>query len=210
MIRKIAIMALGCMSLASYAMPKVAFTDVDVDETKQIALFIADPSALSGAAAEVDKLTDGRLGQALQATEFKGKFGKTKTFNGLAPFSHIVVVGTGSDELSAAKLQDLGGYAVAGLPTGDDAQSAIIADSLNTDVAAAHAYVAMGASLRDYHFDKYKKESSQTDPRDLLVQGGDSDAAKALFESDLKHVVAGVYLTRDMAWEPGNATVSAF
>ena len=81
----------------------------------------------------------------------------------------------------------------------------LVADALNTQVAAPQAYIAMGAGLRDYHFDRYKKAESKTEPRTLVIQGGDSNAAAARYNNDLRHVVEGVYLARDMAWEPGKS-----
>lgn len=188
-----------------FAMPKITFTDVALESSKQIILLLGEQQATSGDAKTVNDLTGNRLSEALKATEFNGKFGDSVTFYGLTPYSQVTVVGTGSKQLSQSQLQDLGGVAAAALPTGNKVESVIVASALQTEVKNSGAYLALGVAMRDYHFDKYKKASSQTEPRKINIQSLNSSENKKHYEADLKHLAEGIYIARDMAWEPGNS-----
>ncbi|WP_026375918.1 leucyl aminopeptidase family protein [Aestuariibacter salexigens] len=209
MLRKFILVASVFATSLAYAMPSITFEEVDLPSlqtsAQSVVLFIDDAETLKGTAKQVDELTDGRLAQALTESEFSASLGATEVFFAMTPFSRITVIGTGTEPLNAPQLQDLGGYAAAALPTGAVGQPRLIADSLPTSVQLPQAYIAMGASLRDYHFDKYKKTESQTEPRRLVIHGAESESASALYNNDLRHVVEGVYLTRDMASEPGKS-----
>ncbi|KZN54506.1 hypothetical protein N474_01945 [Pseudoalteromonas luteoviolacea CPMOR-2] len=184
------------------ALPNVQFAKLDLEQSKHLIIFL-NGNKLSGLSAEVNQKTNGQLQFAIKSAGFNSAFGKTKTFYGLAPFAQITVVGTGNKALEQSQLQDLGGYAVATTPANGKKQFALITDSLNTQVATPEAWVAMGAGLRDYHFDKYKAQSSQSEPRNLILQSGNHIAASKKYNDDLKFIVEGVHLTRDMASEPG-------
>lgn len=193
------------VSAPLFAQSTVTFGNLNVEGHKRIALFVSAAETLDGVAKQVDELTDGRLQQALHDTEFKADLGNTKSFYGLAPYTQIAVIGTGSDLLTHSDLQDLGGYAIAEFPSNDKETIAMFAPALSTDIPTPEAWLAMGASLRDYHFDKYKKESSKTTHRIVHIHSALPDAAGKLFMADLQHVVKGVHLTRDMASEPGKS-----
>lgn len=186
------------------AMPQVAFAEQPLENYQQIVVFANAKGLLAGTAKKVDEMTEGRLSQAIKDSAMSGAFGSARTFYGLKPFSRITVIGSGEQSLSQTKLQDLGGYAVAQLPANNKKQTYIVTDSISTQVQNAEAYMALGASLRDYHFDKYKKKSAKTTPRSLVFQSTDA-TSKAKYEQDLKYIAKGVYLARDMAWEPGKS-----
>ncbi|WP_019677653.1 leucyl aminopeptidase family protein [Arsukibacterium perlucidum] len=189
-------------SAYSLAMPKVEFRDLKIEGQQQLVLFVADVTQLRGSAAQVDKLTEGRLSKAIKASGLKNDFGQHKTFYGLSPFSQITVV-SGTDKLlSQAELQQLGGYAVSNFPANGQQAIALFSDDIKTDVAAPEAYIAMGAGMRDYHFDTYKKADAKTSPRWLILNAADNTAA-TLYQNDLRYVVEGIYLARDLASEPG-------
>ena len=189
-------------SAYTVAMPKVEFKDLKIENQPQLALFVTDITQLQGSAAQVDKLTEGRLSAAIKASGLINDFGQTKTFYGLSPFSQITVVASTDKTLSQAQLQQLGGYAVASFPANGEQPIAIFSDDVKTDVTAPEAYIAMGASMRDYHFDTYKKADAKTSPRWLTFNTTNS-AAATLYQNDLRYVVEGIYLARDLASEPG-------
>ncbi|HSG52855.1 MAG TPA: leucyl aminopeptidase family protein [Rheinheimera sp.] len=189
-------------SASVIAMPKVVFADLNVAEQPQSAFFVQDVMALQGSAALADKLTGGRLSAAIKASALKNEFGESKTFYGLTPFNQIAIVVAGDKNLSKAQLQQLGGYAVKHFPTNGEQAVAFFSDSINTEVTSPEAYIAMGASLRDYHFDTYKKAAAKTSARWLTFDSNSNTAAER-YNSDLSHVVEGIYLARDMASEPG-------
>lgn len=166
---------------------------------------LADDNGLSGLGAELDAALNGQLSAALKRHDFTGKFGKSVTFNALAPFDTITVIGTGKETLTKRKLHDLGGHAA--IKSDDD--TAVIADSLNTEVTAAGAHIAAGFALRSYNFDKYKTkdedDSDQDETQNITVHTAEPDASLSLYNNDLAHVVEGTYLARDLGTEPGNA-----
>ena len=102
----------------SHAMPTVTFADINLQQSQRMVLFVSDTEDLTGAAAEVNTLTDGRLAQAIKDADFEAEFGASQTFYGLSPYAQLTVVGTGENSLTTAALQDLGGYAAAALPAG--------------------------------------------------------------------------------------------
>ncbi|REL26217.1 leucyl aminopeptidase [Thalassotalea euphylliae] len=181
----------------------VEFSTLDLSQHKRLVLFIDNTETLTGVAAQINQTSQGQLLAAIANSDASSKFGSTQIFYGIAPFAQISVVGQGEKPLTQAQLQELGGYAMASIPANLQAQATIVTDALNTQVATPEAWIAMGASLRDYHFDKYKKPSSKTQPSDLVIQSSNIEAANAKFNNDLKHMVEGIYLTRDLASEPG-------
>lgn len=187
------------------ALPTVEFSNLDLEKNKRLIIYVDDASSLSGVAAQVNSKTNGQLTAAIQSADFTADFGKTQSFYGLSPFQQITLIGTGDAVLSQANLQDLGGYASASTPDKGKNQYAIVTDDLNTEVSEPEAWVAMGAGLRDYHFDKYKKASSKSDARDFVLQSDDVSKAKAKYNNDLKYIVQGVHLTRDMASDTGQS-----
>ncbi|GAB2926869.1 leucyl aminopeptidase family protein [Rheinheimera gaetbuli] len=191
-------------SAYSAAMPKVEFSELNLKSQQQLALFVTDVTQLSGSAAQVDKLTEGRLSAAVKASGLKNTFGQSKIFYGLSPFNQITVVVSADKALSQAQLQQLGGYAVSTFPANGEQPIAMFSDDVKTDVTAPEAYIAMGASMRDYHFDIYKKADAKTSPRRLTFHTT-NNASAALYQNDLQYVVAGIYLARDLASEPGKS-----
>ncbi|MCG7549916.1 leucyl aminopeptidase [Pseudoalteromonas sp. Of7M-16] len=200
----VALLAMFVASTAQ-ALPKIQFSKLDITQNKRLIVFINDTNSLSGLAAQVNAQTNGQLKAAIDNAAFKSKFGNTQTFYGLAPFAQVTVVGTGSGSLTQSQLQDLGGYAAASTPANSKHQFTVMADSLNTSVSVPAAWVAMGAGLRDYHFDKYKAAAAQSQPRDFVFQTANYNAASNKYHTDLKYMVQGVHLTRDMASEPGKS-----
>ncbi|KID56640.1 aminopeptidase [Pseudoalteromonas luteoviolacea] len=192
-------------SSMAHALPNIQFTKLDLTQNKRLIIFVDNANSLSGLAAQVNTKTNGQLQGAIESAGFKSGFGKTQTFYGLAPFAQITVIGTGSNALTQAQLQDLGGYAAASTPDNGKNQYAVITDALKTQVSTPSAWVAMGAGLRDYHFDKYKAETKQSSPRNFVLHSNNVTAATKKYNDDLQYMVQGVHLTRDMASEPGKS-----
>ncbi|REL34993.1 leucyl aminopeptidase family protein [Thalassotalea euphylliae] len=199
----ITICLLWLVSAQAFALPKVEFTVLDLAVHKRIVVFIKDTQSLTGVAAQINQESSGQLLAAIANSDASTKFGDTQIFYGIAPFSQISVIGQGEEPLTQANLQALGGYAIASIPANLQEQAAIVTDALNTKVETPEAWLALGAALRDYHFDKYKTPSARTLPSDLLIQSSNINAAKAKYDKDLKHMAEGIYLARDLASEPG-------
>ena len=197
------------MLVSIFAIPAVAMSKIDFDtalskDSKQLVLFVGDVENLQGVAAQVNNQTNGQLAEAINASGFDGKMGKIKNFYGLAPYSHILVVGSKAtaDYLSEAQVVDLGGYAAKGLKKNASEHTKIVADGLNTSVQNPAAYLALGFTLQDYKFGKYKVTSEKPDDyAQVTFISADAASSQVHFTNDLSHLAQGVYLARDMASE---------
>jgi leucyl aminopeptidase len=155
--------------------------------------------ALSGAAAEVDRRTGGRLAAALAEAGFEGTEDQTLTLYGLAPYARIDLIGMGEGPLDRLAAENFGGRA-AGLH--DGANGATL-DVLWGDAAHA-ARVAYGFRLGDYRFDRY--QASKRDPEttgSVRILSADESAGRR-FSDDLEYLANAIYLARDLASEPAN------
>ena len=160
-------------------------------------------AAKAAAWAGLDTATDGAVGRALEAAEFKGKKGQTVTI--LAPgagLSRVVAVGIGKlSELTTLAAEDAGGSGIAQL--GREPSVAVAADTLSAEHAA---HLAHGAVLRTYRFDRYRTtEKADEKPRltTLKLLVADPGAAEAAW-APLSAIADGVFLTRDLVSEPPN------
>ena len=200
---------LACaLILPATAMSKIQFSESQTDTSASVVLFVSDPENLQGFAQQVNAKTNGQLTAAMKTSEFTGKFGSSQNFYGVAPYQHILVVGSGnqSDKLTTAQLVDLGGYAAKGLKSNSINQIDVYANGLNTDQNTPAAYIAMGFKLQSYAFSKYKKTNeSQAQETTLTLVTNKTADNQNRFENDLQHVSEGVYLARDMASEPGKS-----
>lgn len=199
---KAAMAALLTAPIASAA-PEFAFPNRDQVRSGDVVVYVGPDQALSDSAKRIDRATDGRLSNALQAEQFDGEFGSTLAFRAMAPFSTISVIGTGADSLSARQITDLGGYAA--MANHQDAV-ALLADGFQTDVDGPGAYLAKGYALGSYTFTKYKsfdEENPAPVPYTATIIGAGRDS-RSVFNADLTHLVEGVSLARDLGTEPGN------
>ena len=193
------------VSPQTYALTSIKFNAIDLAVHKRIVVFINNTQSLTGIAAQINQQSNGKLLAAIANSDASVNFGDTQTFYTISPFTQISVIGQGDKPLTQATLQTLGGHALAAIPANLQEQAAIVTDALNTRVKAPEAWLALGATLRDYHFDKYKTLSARTLPSDLLIQSNATNTAKAKFDNDLKHMAEGIYLARDLASEPGKS-----
>ncbi len=179
-----------------------AGVNLDVDH---IAIFVGKNGTFSTAVADRNTKTGGRLETALESADYKGKFGNKLRLFGLSPYKSIIVVGTGSDDLSVRKLRDLGGYVAQA--SNNDYGISVIAEGLNTAVEQSAAQLAMGYALSSYKFDKYKtkKAGTASNVRTVSFLSNGFAASKVLYDNDLSHMVTGVSFARDMGTEPGKS-----
>jgi leucyl aminopeptidase len=181
----------------------ISFAKPVLPPSGALVLLIGEGEAPSGLWRDADAATEGAIGRALAAAEFKGTKGKVCTI--LAPgagLSRVVAVGLGKvNALTPKLLQEAGGHAVAAM--GREPSVAIAADLL---VAGHAAEVAFGGVLRAYRFDRYRtKEKPEDKPRlaTLTILAGDASTARAAWDK-LSGVARGVFLTRDLVSEPAN------
>jgi leucyl aminopeptidase len=167
-------------------------------------IFVSSAQALGGKAAELDRLSDGRLQALLALNKFDGKLGNNLPVQLLADIENVLVVGVSSDSaIDAPALQNLGGSIAAALSsTKTNVNATVFVDSISTDVTEAAAHIAYGYDLRHYSFDKYKAQKDDGNSSVLLIST-DAQSSRVRYENDLRYIADGVHLARDLATEPG-------
>ncbi len=194
--------------------PSIAFAKPVVAEAGSLVVLVAEDLALAPAAAALDTATGGALTRAMAKADFKGK--GFATLDILAPagteLDRVVVVGLGKiAELVEKDWVKLGGV-VAGKLADLKAKTATLlleiagADPVSPDKAAD---AALGARLRAYKFDRYKKtkkkdDDSSDEPLKLTLALAEHSAAKKLWNNAREGLADGVTLTRDLICEPAN------
>ncbi|MCI5045816.1 MAG: leucyl aminopeptidase [Aquisalinus sp.] len=193
--------SLATMLTVAKAEVSFDFTPPQNNVDGNLVLLIGQDLEMSPAIQSVDEATGGRLSIALEQADFSGDFGSSLKLHAMTPYETVVVVGTGDEELVSRKLADLGGHAAAHA----DDNSTLITGNLETEVAAAGAWLAKGFALRSYSFDKYKSDSGEEDSTNsVTIMSASSSADRDLYNTDLRYVVEGVTFARDIGTEPGN------
>lgn len=198
--------ALGLMSASFLASANSQFEFVNASSktaTTQV-VFVSDAEALTGAAATIDKTSQGQLGKLLALNDFSGELGKVQHLQMLAGIDSLLIVGTkDEDGLYASELQNIGGSIAAHLKsTTKQLQILMHIDNIETSVSAPSAYIASGFHMRDYSFDKYKTVKDEGSSQ-VQVVTPNSEAASDKYHNDLKYLAEGVHMARDFATEPG-------
>src|SRR5262245_55676323 len=141
---------------------KIAFAKPVPPGSGALAVPVLEKREFSASAARLDRQTKGALTRAVKASRFEGKI--EETLSVLAPrgvsCSRVILVGFGKIEaLDALAAQRIGGALAAQLAMSGETAVALALDRL-TKAAAAEpvvaAHIALGATLRDYRFDKYR------------------------------------------------------
>jgi leucyl aminopeptidase len=191
---------------------KIAFAKSELPSAGTIVVGVLEEHRLTPTAQQLDKLTKGAIGRALGVGRFKGRPDEQLAI--LAPpgieAARILLIGLGkADSLDAAILLAIGGRIAAALnAAGEHAASVAVDEIAGARIGTAEmaAYLAQGARLRGYRFDKYrtreKPEQKQTLKR-LAFMLEDHAAAKKAFDP-LEKIAEGVALTRDLVSEPPN------
>ena len=154
--------------------------------------------------AGLDHRTNGALSRAAKAGDFTGKSGQSLLVpgpDGLGEAS-VLLLGLGEAGKATAKTwQGFGGRAAAAA-----SRHPLLQLAAGDAAPGMAAEAAMGARLRAYTFDAYKKKAEPDDLsklRSIAVVCDDAGAAEAAF-ADLDAVSRGVALARDLVTEPPN------
>ncbi|MEE8272819.1 MAG: leucyl aminopeptidase [Alphaproteobacteria bacterium] len=192
---------------------KISYAAPSLPKSGALALGVVAGGKLTPPAAEIDKAAGGMLGRAISASaRFTGKV--KERLSVLSPpgvdAARIVLVGLGDRKgLDALAWQRVGGALVAHLNQIGETAAAVRLDGVETGTltpADAAAYLAYGALLRSYRFDKYRtqlKPESKPSLKKMTVMTDGHAAARKAF-APLEKVAAGVFLTRDLVSEPPN------
>ena len=172
---------------------------------------IQDGGVLSETAERADKAAHGAIKRALSFSRFKGQGGQSLDI--VAPAgvkaSRIMLAVLGKansfDEAAAERLA----ATVLGrlLASGEQTLTFAIEPAKKGKVSAADlaAHLALGATLRSYRFDHYRKVKDDEKPtlKKVIVATADASGAKRAW-AGMAAVAEGIFFARDLVNEPAN------
>jgi leucyl aminopeptidase len=198
--------------------PSISFAPLTATpKATTLVYFIAEGEGLPPHLLKLDALMKGALAKAMDVSAFKRK--PKSVLEILAPHGlgagRLLLVGVGDQKvLNKRSWIEIGG-AVRGKITRTAAETGAIFAGLDGMTEEAPLSFALGFSLRNYTFKKYKSKAaaasdSEDQPRDddqtqpsLKVYSDWGDALNLAFATELA-VSQGVYLARDFVNEPAN------
>ncbi|MEH6611361.1 MAG: leucyl aminopeptidase [Halioglobus sp.] len=195
--------ALLGLSVSAVADQGFDFASFEFPENGRIVIPVVEGETLSGAAANIDRLTKGALSIAATEATFTGESDTFVTLFGVSPYSRIDLIGIGADSADRVVAENFGGTASAliGNTTGGTVQILWPDDIANAEATAAS--VAFGYRLRSYRFDRHQAKEVDRDTLPV-VRLLSNDNSQEKYTEDLAHLADGVFLARDMSSEPGN------
>jgi leucyl aminopeptidase len=200
----IALLAAAPIATAEAARP-IAFA-AEAPRQGALVLPLAGRADLATRGAMLDPAARAAIERALQAEEFDFKAKSTLMLRSIGPYSQVLIVGMGTEPLTASALQDIGGLA-AQQTAKLNGPVTIVASGIAAPVANPAAQIALGAELGAYSFDRYKyvdpsKPRPQGREAALTIVGGAS--ADQAYARDGRALAEAVRFTRDLANEPAN------
>jgi leucyl aminopeptidase len=198
--------------------PEIVFAPLSADPEPTCVVLAGDGVALGGRGKELDQRSNGAIGKAAEAAQYKGK--KKTTAELLAPprigVSRLVLLGVGKvGDLEENDWVLLGGTAAGVIAARKCKSASLVAESPEHGAPKPEvlaALLAFGAALRSYEFRKYLTKKSSDDDngkagpdklQKLVIHCADPDKARAAF-ARYEAVVNGVMLARDLVNEPAN------
>lgn len=138
---------------------------------------------------------------AAKAARFQAKAGKSLVLRGIPGHPAVVLVGVpAADTPVEEALADFGGAGIQALRD-EDAPVAIIADSLP---AGSAPYVAYGATLGQYRFDRLKSVRKAPPTAPVTIVSADAGTASKAYAADLLHLADAIRWARDLVTTPSN------
>lgn len=181
-------------------MIEITFGKLALPKDGVLILPIGEGQPLAGDAAKLDESLHGAISTAITAAEFQGKSGQKLSLYAVAPYRHILLIGTGKDD--APRRASLLGAAISRALSKESAAT-ILAEGFPADQTAD---IALGARLSAYRFDKYRttlKADQKPKLKKLKLLTHAPKEAEAAWEIAAS-VASGVEFTRDLVTEPGN------
>lgn len=193
---------------------KLSFEKLALPKSGTLILLSAEEGGLSPLGKELDKANDGIISNAIKTADFKSS--KNSLLELITPgqtsFDRIIIAGTGKAlTISDLSLRQLGGT-IAGAMLSKKIEDATLVAELDTeldDVDLA-ANLALGVALRQYNFDKYKKQPADSDKsvkfkiKKIAIQTVEPTASKKLYNAEYEPLFHGITAARDLVNEPSN------
>ena len=136
---------------------------------------------------------------AMAALKFTGAAGKT--MHAYYHQTSYLLVGIGADLGAGKAAENLGGRLFSALADTNAKRGWLLDHQLDETVLAD---ICFGAKLASYHFDKYFTDNKSDDLQVQLVIGGDGVQADSPLIADRKALANGVFVARDLVFEPAN------
>lgn len=185
--------------------PTVSFASLKKPEKGDIVLFVFEGGEHGDSFRVINKELGDALTRAMAAEDFTGKMGQVcKLVAPSTAYTHVVIVGLGvKEELSNDKARQVGGAAAKALHH----KTTSITLMTDWDFTEYSTYIALGALLSVYEFNKYCTEKNKkTDTKylqEIQVLTSDFEAAQKDW-GNIAAVAEGSYLTRNLVNEPAN------
>ena len=190
---------------AALAQRDLSFDAHALPEQGTVAITVAEGLPEGGSFAAIDARTGGALRRAAELEGFKGKADSLLDLRGFAGYERLLVLGLGKEALSAQALQDAGGRVARAVTRAAGPRVDLVWDGAEADAAA---HLAMGATLGQYRFDKYRARKDDDAPEQkgsLVIRTHAGAAGAQAWESQWKPVAQAVAFARDLSTEPANA-----
>jgi leucyl aminopeptidase len=200
--RGLCVVAISFLASPAFALP-VSFVSAAPPTSGAVALPVGADGALSGAAAQVDRTTNGAISRAITAASFKGTAGATLNLYSVGPFSRITLVGVGEAAGTRTGLEDFGGQVARAALEGQASGWAVVVPEV-PGVADPGALVALGARLSAYAFPAVGKTAPTHADRPLRLHVSNANATNAAWTARWQPVAEGVKLARDLISTPSN------
>jgi len=152
----------------------------------------------------LDLALGGALRQVASAQGFTGKAETELQLTGFAGFDDLLVLGLGPGPLDQPMIEEIGGKAAQWAAKRRNARVELLWDGTDSEAA----WLAFGAELGQYRFDKYKTVDTPDRPsgaQSLVVKSSASQAAATLYQTQWQPVARAVNFARDLSMEPANA-----
>jgi leucyl aminopeptidase len=195
---------------------KVEFSAFPKAFSGNVAVFVAADKQLLATAEAMDKASDGAIARALSAGRFTGGKGQTQTLLGQSGgVARLLLLGVGKGrELDARAAEGLGGVIAAEANAAGHKAVTVVVDPVRGSrlkPGEIAARIALGCSLRNYRFEKYKTKDKPEQKLSLesltVVVAAPAEARRAW--AGLEPTVPATFFARDLVSEPANVLYPA-
>ncbi|MHC9085318.1 leucyl aminopeptidase [Luteimonas sp. RIT-PG2_3] len=187
----------------------LVFDAATVPQSGSVAITVAEGLPQAGSFQAIDTATQGALRRAATAAGFSGKAGSRLDLSGFAGFDRLLVLGLGTQAPDQRSLEDIGGNVAQVAAKSRSPRFELVWDGQQAD---APSWLAFGAELGQYRFDKYKTVGASDDNAadatgkgELVIRSGVGAAAGTAYAADWQPVAGAVRFARDLVTEPANA-----
>ena len=165
-----------------------------------LAIPVAGPDGFSAALADLPAATAEAIRSAASAAGFAARPGKTLLLRGIPGWPAVLLVGVvPSPTPLETTLADFGGAAAQAFRD-EKAPLAFLTAGLPRGSAP---YVAFGATLGQYRYDRLKSSRTAPPADPLTIVSTDPDAGRA-YAADLAHLAHSIRFARDLVTAPSN------